>query len=157
MTSGNTLEIFLNFIRDYFSAVVCFNQELSTKELLFGSKVMEEDKEEYARGMTEALEVARTYMTEGADGSQTEADKYPLVTFLGTGSSVPSKYRNVTGILVETRPGSFIMMDCGEGTLGQLVRLHGVEVRTVEILVKLWILAETNFLCFRERRGSCLD
>merc|ERR1712113_851339 len=76
--------------------------------------------------MAEALEVARTYQTEEADGGET-ADKYPLVTFLGTGSSVPSKYRNVTGILVETQPGTFIIMDCGEGTLGQLVRLHGIE------------------------------
>ena len=121
------LSIFLNFMK-YFSAVVCFNEELSTKEMLLGSKVMEEDREEYVKGMTEAMEVARTYKTEGADGSETGDEKYPLVTFLGTGSSVPSKYRNVTGILVETQPGSFIILDCGEGTLGQLVRLHGIEV-----------------------------
>ena len=119
-----------SFIIVFFSGVVCFYQELSTKEMLLGSKVMEEDREEYVKGMAEALEVARTYQTEEADGGET-ADKYPLVTFLGTGSSVPSKYRNVTGILVETQPGSFIIMDCGEGTLGQLVRLHGMEVRRV--------------------------
>ena len=108
---------------------MCFDQELSTKEMLEGAKVLQEDKEEYARGITEALEVARTYKTEGGDRSESDEEKYPLVTFLGTGSSVPSKYRNVTGIMVETQPGSFIIMDCGEGTLGQLVRLHGVEVR----------------------------
>ena len=118
---------------NYFSAVVCFDEELSTKEMLEGSKVMEEDREEYVKGMTEAMEVARTYMTEGTDESETGEEKYPLVTFLGTGSSVPSKYRNVTGILVETQPGSFIILDCGEGTLGQLVRLHGMEVN-------IWIL-----------------
>ena len=113
---------------NYFSAVVCFDEELSTKEMLLGSKVMEEDREEYVKGMAEAMEVARTYLTEGTDESETDDGKYPLVTFLGTGSSVPSKYRNVTGILVETQPGSFIILDCGEGTLGQLVRLHGMEV-----------------------------
>ena len=30
---------------------------------------------------------------------------YPVVTFLGTGSTVSSKYRNVSGILLETHPG----------------------------------------------------
>ena len=52
---------------------------------------------------------------------------YPVVTFLGTGSSVPSKYRNVSGILLETAPGSWLLLDCGEGSLGQLVRLKGWE------------------------------
>jgi len=49
------------------------------------------------------------------------------VTFLGTGSSVPSKYRNASCILVEVVPDSFIILDCGEGSLNQLVRLHGFE------------------------------
>ena len=40
--------------------------------------------------------------------------QYPVVTFLGTGSSVPSKYRCVSSILVETEPDNFIMLDCGE-------------------------------------------
>ena len=109
--------------------MVCFDEAVSTKEMLEGSKLPEEDREEYVRGITDAMEVARTYKTEGEGRSESDGDKYPLVTFLGTGSSVPSKYRNVTGILVETQPGSFIIMDCGEGTLGQLVRLHGQEVR----------------------------
>ena len=52
---------------------------------------------------------------------------YPVVTFLGSGSSMPSKYRNVSGILLETAPGSWLLLDCGEGTLGQLVRLKGWE------------------------------
>ena len=44
--------------------------------------------------------------------------------------------RNVTCILVETAPDSFIMMDCGEGSMGQMVRLFGVE-RTKQILRQL--------------------
>jgi len=51
--------------------------------------------------------------------------KYPIVTFLGTGSSVPSKYRCVSSILVETEPDNFLMLDCGEGTLLQLHRQFG--------------------------------
>jgi len=53
-------------------------------------------------------------------------DSYPKVTFLGTGSAVPSKYRNVSAILVESRPDNFIMLDCGDGTLSQLHRRFGV-------------------------------
>jgi len=52
---------------------------------------------------------------------------YPKVTFLGTGSSVPSKYRNASCILVEVVPDSYVILDCGEGSLNQLVRLHGFE------------------------------
>ncbi len=32
---------------------------------------------------------------------------YPIVTFLGTGSTFPSKYRSVSAILIETQPGKF--------------------------------------------------
>ena len=52
--------------------------------------------------------------------------EYPQVTFLGTGSSVPSKYRNVSSILIEPQKDYFVMFDCGEGTLLQLYRLHGI-------------------------------
>jgi hypothetical protein len=34
-----------------------------------------------------------------------ELPKFPIVTFLGTGSTVPSKYRNVSSILLETHKG----------------------------------------------------
>jgi ribonuclease Z len=55
--------------------------------------------------------------------------QYPVVTFLGTGSSVPSKYRCVSSILVETEPDNFIILDCGEGTLLQIHRQLGREVK----------------------------
>ena len=44
-----------------------------------------------------------------------EAPEFPKVTFLGTGSSKPGKYRSTSCILVETRPDSYIILDCGEG------------------------------------------
>lgn len=56
-----------------------------------------------------------------------EAPEYPKITFLGTGSSLPNKYRNVSSILVESQPDNFIMMDCGEGTYLQMCRFFGVE------------------------------
>ena len=48
-----------------------------------------------------------------------------LVTFLGTGASIPSKYRNVSGILVQTPRSGCVLLDCGEGTLSQIYRCFG--------------------------------
>ncbi|KAG7395469.1 Zinc phosphodiesterase ELAC protein 2 [Phytophthora boehmeriae] len=52
------------------------------------------------------------------------------ITFLGTGCAIPSKYRNVTGMYLELPIGNGeddgswagMMLDCGEGSLGQLYR-----------------------------------
>lgn len=44
------------------------------------------------------------------------------LVFLGTGSSQPSKYRNVSAIYVHRFARGGLLMDCGEGTYGQLKR-----------------------------------
>ncbi|KAJ6711510.1 ZINC PHOSPHODIESTERASE ELAC PROTEIN 2 [Salix purpurea] len=49
------------------------------------------------------------------------------VVLLGTGSSQPSKYRNVTSIYINLFSKGSLLLDCGEGTLGQLKRRYGVE------------------------------
>ncbi|KAK4361919.1 hypothetical protein RND71_017160 [Anisodus tanguticus] len=49
------------------------------------------------------------------------------IVLLGTGSSQPSKYRNVTSILINLFSKGSILLDCGEGTLGQLKRRFGIE------------------------------
>lgn len=49
-----------------------------------------------------------------------------LITFLGTGASCPSKYRNVSAILLQTPSGN-VLFDCGEGTLTQIYRQFGSE------------------------------
>eukprot|EP01113_Clastostelium_recurvatum_P042256 TRINITY_DN6835_c2_g2_i1.p1 TRINITY_DN6835_c2_g2~~TRINITY_DN6835_c2_g2_i1.p1 ORF type:complete len:664 (+),score=198.65 TRINITY_DN6835_c2_g2_i1:98-1993(+) len=56
----------------------------------------------------------------------------PSVTFLGTGSALPSKYRNVTGIYVtvpddQGEDDHGVLFDCGEGSYGQLVRRFGAD------------------------------
>lgn len=74
------------------------------------------------------------------------------ITFLGTGCAIPSKYRNVTGMYLElARPGSndsendFVgmMLDCGEGSLGQLYRYAGGDRARLQQLVDrlkfIWI------------------
>ena len=63
-------------------------------------------------------------------------------TFLGTGAAIPSKYRNVTSILLRNQAkDASILMDCGEASLGQLTKRFG-QRETEEILKSLrfvWI------------------
>ncbi|TIA93899.1 hypothetical protein E3P81_00711 [Wallemia ichthyophaga] len=51
-----------------------------------------------------------------------------VVTTLGTGSALPSKYRNVSATLLQTPHGN-ILLDAGEGTWGQLARMFGERSR----------------------------
>ncbi|KNC83238.1 hypothetical protein SARC_04516 [Sphaeroforma arctica JP610] len=55
------------------------------------------------------------------------ADKDVEVLFLGTGSAIPSKYRNVSSTALRIPDIGSIMLDSGEGTYGQLRRMLGRE------------------------------
>ncbi|XP_065164662.1 ribonuclease Z, mitochondrial isoform X3 [Atheta coriaria] len=50
---------------------------------------------------------------------------YPKILFLGTGSCIPNKTRNTSGIMLFTNEESNILIDCGEGTYGQTIRFFG--------------------------------
>uniref|UniRef100_A0A8C9SV32 Zinc phosphodiesterase ELAC protein 2 n=1 Tax=Scleropages formosus TaxID=113540 RepID=A0A8C9SV32_SCLFO len=60
---------------------------------------------------------------------------YPEVVFLGTASSQPMKIRNVSGTLLNISSTQSILLDCGEGTFGQLCRHYGNDVD--DLLTKL--------------------
>lgn len=60
---------------------------------------------------------------------------YPCVEFLGTGCAIPSKDKNVSGILYQNEK-SAIIMDCGEDTMSQIERLHGSK----DVLRKLKVI-----------------
>lgn len=49
-------------------------------------------------------------------------DPNGCLIFTGTGSAIPCKHRNVTGIYVGMEDQNGILLDTGEGTLGQLIR-----------------------------------
>ncbi|XP_042454477.1 tRNase Z TRZ3, mitochondrial-like [Zingiber officinale] len=49
------------------------------------------------------------------------------IVLLGTGSSQPSKYRNVSSIFVNLFSKGSLLLDCGEGTLAQLKRRFGIK------------------------------
>ena len=121
--------------------IVMYDEAEADKDLLEGDKEDPDDREDYKTAISEALEYAKQYSASSVNSDNPSSvinthQSYPKVTFLGTGSSVPSKYRNVSCILVETAPDTFIMLDCGEGSLGQMVRVFGNE-RTREILARL--------------------
>ncbi|KAK2159117.1 hypothetical protein LSH36_158g04026 [Paralvinella palmiformis] len=52
-------------------------------------------------------------------------EPFPEVLFLGTGSAEPNKVRNVSGIWVNVSADSCLLLDCGENTVGQLLRHYG--------------------------------
>ena len=71
----------------------------------------------------------------------------PRIIFFGTGSAEPSKYRGPSAILLELgdqddagRDGG-ILLDCGEGTFGQLVRYFGYNgaIKRISSLKLIWI------------------
>lgn len=90
----------------------------------------------------EEVRVARSLSV--VDDRDSELDQNPgaEIVFLGTGSAIPSKHRNVSAIYLQCRAdGSGMLMDAGEGTVGQLYRAFGSEA-TPAILAKLhavWI------------------
>ncbi|XP_068932917.1 zinc phosphodiesterase ELAC protein 2 isoform X1 [Petaurus breviceps papuanus] len=59
--------------------------------------------------------------------------QYPEVIFLGTGSAIPMKIRNVSSTLVNISSDQSLLLDCGEGTFGQLCRHYGDEVDRILI------------------------
>jgi ribonuclease Z len=60
---------------------------------------------------------------------------------LGTGSALPSKYRNVSSTLVRVPGIGSYLLDCGENTLGQLSRIYGPEELTelLQDIKMIWI------------------
>ncbi|KAI4146711.1 MAG: hypothetical protein L6R39_003356 [Caloplaca ligustica] len=79
----------------------------------------------------EVLEFAQNAKSDVANGllaeepaSQNLPSPDAEITCLGTGSSAPSKYRNVSATLLRVPGCGSYLFDCGEGTLGQLRRLY---------------------------------
>ncbi|GIQ84402.1 hypothetical protein KIPB_005886 [Kipferlia bialata] len=63
------------------------------------------------------------------------------VILLGTGASLPSKHRNVTSQLLLLPRQQCVLVDAGEGTLGQMVRYLGQEMtdRVLSSLLMVYI------------------
>nr|XP_029492687.1 LOW QUALITY PROTEIN: zinc phosphodiesterase ELAC protein 2-like [Oncorhynchus nerka] len=92
------------------------------------------DTEEFVKEAAEApnflqeVEECKRFRATDAAVLSGRADKYPEVVFLGTGSALPMKIRNVSGNLVNISATQSVLLDCGEGTFGQLCRHYGDSV-----------------------------
>lgn len=64
---------------------------------------------------------------ESSGTAQTRNFDEPQIITLGTGSAVPSKYRNVSATLLQIPGLGSYLFDCGENTLGQLKRVLSPE------------------------------
>lgn len=62
-----------------------------------------------------------------ASWASTLPEKDVEITTLGTGSALPSKYRNVSATLLRVPGWGSMLFDCGENTLGQLKRAFSPE------------------------------
>ena len=58
---------------------------------------------------------------------------------MGTASAEPSKYRNVSGILVHTPNSGNFILDCGEGSLSQIYRCFPEEIAD-DIILNLKVI-----------------
>ncbi|KAK4550446.1 hypothetical protein LTR36_000024 [Oleoguttula mirabilis] len=81
------------------------------------AEVLEEAKKAHA-AVREASEATQKW----ASTLPPDASNAEIVT-LGTGSALPSKYRNVSATLLRVPGWGSMLFDCGENTLGQLKRV----------------------------------
>ncbi|KAL5963070.1 Ribonuclease Z mitochondrial [Taenia solium] len=105
--------------------------------------ISEAEAEEAFKEMRSKLNAAIAKRNEVGVTSSLEELEWPEFTFLGTASSSPSKYRNISAILMRLSPDECILLDCGEGTLNQLYALHGIE-KTHNLLRGLRLILITH-------------
>lgn len=69
-----------------------------------------------------ALDAASQILRSIREDENVVASNQGSFIFTGTGSAIPCKHRNVTGMYLEMSNGNGMLLDCGEGTIGQLIR-----------------------------------
>ncbi|KAI8085970.1 beta-lactamase-like protein [Gilbertella persicaria] len=80
----------------------------------------------------EAVKMAKAEAAQVDISEKFPGDDVEIIT-LGTGSSIPAKYRNVSATLVKIPEYGSIMLDAGEGTYGQMMRRFGIDRLEQEI------------------------
>jgi ribonuclease Z len=80
-----------------------------------------------SEGRTKQFEMAKNMLSQIIVEQESRPGHDVVVYPLGTGSALPTKYRNVSSILLRTPKHGDILLDAGEGTWGQLMRQFGRE------------------------------
>lgn len=125
-----------------FNIMPTFEFQMETKSKLFDSDpVKQETDNEVLRLAEAAREAVKNDQTALQSWKKLLARPDTEVTTLGTGSALPSKYRNVSATLVRVPGVGNYLFDCGENTLGQLSRAFPPE--ELEDIIKnlrvIWI------------------
>ncbi|KAL7465251.1 hypothetical protein ACHAXS_005596 [Conticribra weissflogii] len=100
----------------------------TTKRSPYAANEIEVLTEEVHRtgAVTLAKQLISTTNFESNGTKQTETGgtntKLGELIFSGTGSAIPCKHRNVTGMYLRMDNGNAILLDAGEGTVGQLIQ-----------------------------------
>ncbi|GAM91588.1 hypothetical protein ANO11243_096400 [Dothideomycetidae sp. 11243] len=120
------------------------NFKLSTGEInppMDYAPVLDELSAEVRLASKTALEeVEKDRVTLDAWARKVEQPDAEIIT-LGTGSALPSKYRNVSGTLVKVPGWGNILLDAGENTVGQMKRVFSEEeyLAVLRGLRTIWI------------------
>ncbi|KAF9921554.1 hypothetical protein FBU30_008389 [Linnemannia zychae] len=102
------------------------SEVLQRQELPKDYTFLEESPKEYLREYYGLAMKAKEEINKEKALDNTEIPgKDVVITALGTGSSHPSKYRNVSATLVESPKHGTFLLDTGEGTYGQMFRQFG--------------------------------
>jgi ribonuclease Z len=119
--------------------------DLQTKEIvsyLDTEAVVKETPQEVINLADEARRHldSQEFQTELDKNQEDIPSKDAEVCTLGTGSALPSKYRNVSATLLRVPGYGNYLFDCGENTLGQLKRVYGDELPAIlRDLKVIWI------------------
>ena len=96
----------------------CGLDKSSVKSLYSTSQINRLREKVYESG---AIQLAKAMIDSDEDKIHSGSGLGELI-FTGTGSAVPCKHRNVTGMYLRMNNGNSILLDVGEGTVGQLLR-----------------------------------
>jgi ribonuclease Z len=95
---------------------------------------------------TGALTMANQILKECAvilpdSGKAASTSAMAELIFAGTASAMPCKHRNVTGMLLKQADGRSVLLDVGEGTIGQILRMHPAQYKRdiINEIKAVWI------------------
>ena len=98
----------------------------SSVKPLYSTNIVDKLKEQVLEsGAVDSASQIISSMEKKQHDSETEgneSENLGELIFTGTGSAIPCKHRNVTGMYLRMNNGNSMLLDVGEGTIGQLLR-----------------------------------
>jgi ribonuclease Z len=122
--------------------------ELNEKQIISPLNIVEVEKRISRKVLDDAAiaqQATKTCLDQDLAWQSSLPDSEAEIITLGTGSALPSKYRNVSSTLVRVPGWGSLLFDCGENTLGQLRRVFsGEELRQVLQELKLIFISHMH-------------